>query len=106
VAVRSDAVPPPVVHDVLHAVIEPLLAVNVDTPRLTLPGLTVTEAGWVSVPDPVTAALIVFPCAAVDENVAENMPLPLVVPEAEGVNVLADPVDDSVTVLPLITLPN
>ena len=90
----------------LHAVIELLPAVNVDTLRLTLLGLTVTDAVCVRVPDPVTDALIVLPCAAVDEYVAEKTPLPLVVPEADGANVFADPVDDSVTVLPLITLPN
>jgi len=106
VAVRSDAVPPPVVHEALHAVIGLLPAVNVDALRLTLPGLTVTAAVWVSVPDPVTAALIVFPWATVDEKAAENTPPPLVVPEAEGVNVFPVPVDDNVTVLPLMTLPN
>ena len=94
------------VHEALHAVIGLLLAVNVDALRLTLLGLTVTAAVWVSVPDPVTAALIVFPWAAVDENVAEKTPLPFVVPDADGVNVFADPVEDNVTVLPLITLPN
>ena len=98
--------PPPVVQDVLHAVIELLLAVNVDTVRLTLDAFTVTAAVCVRVPDPVTAALIVLPCAVVDEKVAEKTPPALVVPDGEGENMLFDPVDDSVTVLPLITLPN
>ena len=97
---------PPVVHDALHAVIELSLAVNVDTARLTLPGFTVTDAVAVRVPDPVTAALIVLAWAAVDENVAENTPPALVVPDGDGANVFPDPVDDSVTVFPLITLPN
>jgi len=97
---------PPVVHDALQAVIELSLAVHVDTLRLTLPGFTVTGAVGVSVPDPVTAALIVFPCAVVDENVAENTPPTLVVPDGDGANVLFVPVEDSVTVFPLITLPN
>ena len=97
---------PRVLQDVLHAVIELSLAVNVDTPRLTLAGLTVT--GWVCVrvPEPVTAALIVLPSALVDENVAEKTPLPFDVPEADGANPLLVPVEESVTVLPLITLPN
>src|SRR5262245_6274001 len=70
VAVNSDAVPPPVVQETLHAVIELLLAVKVDTVRLTLEAFTVTAAVCVRVPDPVTVALIVFAWAAVEENVA------------------------------------
>jgi len=75
-------------------------------PRLTAPALTVTAAVWASVPEPVTEPLIVFDWATVEENVAEKTPAALVVPEVDGANALPVPVEDSVTVLPPIPLPN
>jgi len=68
--------------------------------------LTVTPAVDVSVPDPVTAAEIVFPCATVELNVRDATPLAVVVSTADAENVLPVPVDENVTILAGITLLN
>jgi hypothetical protein len=72
------------------------------------PPLAVTVAG--APPVTVTPAVcvmpvaeIVFASASVDVKVAVNTPLPFVVPDADGLNALFDPVDESVTPTPVNT---
>jgi hypothetical protein len=68
--------------------------------------LTVTAAVCVMVPDPVTAAWIVFACANVELKFDVNTPLALVVP-LTGENVQLVPTEHvGVTVLPLTPLLN
>jgi hypothetical protein len=55
---------------------------------------------------PLAVAETAFASALVELNVVVKTPLVLVAPEADGVKLLAVPVDDTVTDDPLITLPN
>src|SRR5712692_6594457 len=84
---------------------EPDETLSVDTLWLTPAGFTVTEAVWL-IGVPPAVAEIVFASALVELNVAVKTPLPFVVPEADGVKLLAVPVDDTVTDEALIALPN
>ena len=61
----SDAVFPPVMQEVLHAVIELSLAETREFARLAAAGFTVTPAVWV-MPRPPAVAEIVLPWAVVE----------------------------------------
>ena len=93
----SDAVPPPVVQDVLQAVMEAGAAPTVDCPAETPVAVTVTDAVCVMA-TPLIVAEIVLASAVVEVNVDVDTPLAFVV--VGEVKLLLEPVEFSTTVAP------
>jgi len=90
-----------VVSDTPFAVTDAGLATIVDVADETGPATNVTDVVSWALP---SVAVTVSVCATVDASVAVNTPLALVVPVI-GVNVLPDPLADSVTAVPATALP-
>src|SRR5262245_20188368 len=108
VAVSVSAVLP-TTHDVWHAVIGLVDVATDENDVDAAVGFTVTAAVCVIGPPPnavVADAEIVFPCATVELSLAAYTPSALDAPLAAGLNVLAVPVEPSVTVAPLTRLLN
>ena len=101
----SDAVPPPVVHEALQAVMLAGTAVTVDCDAETVE-LTVTVAVCVMLAL-FAVAEIVLVSAAVELRVQVATPLPLAVwVKPAGTSVLLLPETDKVTLAPATPLPN
>ena len=97
VTVINDAVPPPVVHEVWHAVMEDWAAETVDCAAETAAGFTVT-LGFCVIATPLIVADTVFDSAVNDEKVEVATPLEFVLPAA--LKLLLLPVELSATVAP------
>jgi hypothetical protein len=104
VTVMSEAVPPPVLQEVLHAVMVVGAAPTVESDAEGVEdALTVTVAVWVTA-TPLIVAEIVLDSAVEEENVDVDTPLAFVVVGA--VKLLFEPEEASTTVAPWIGLPN
>lgn len=100
----SEAVPPPVVQEALHAAIVVGAAPTVESDAEGVEdALTVTEAVWATATLLIVAEMVLA-SAVEEENVDVDTPLAFVV--VGGEKLLLDPVEASATVAPAIGFPN